>query len=123
MTTLVNAVMQGPEWSSSAIFLSWDDWGGFYDHVQPPAVDENGYGFRVPALVTSPWAKPGYVDHPISSHDASVKFIADVLLGGPAPRPVAGRATRPAADRARHGRVPRRPAKRLRLRAGAADAG
>ena len=48
MTSLVNAVMNGPDWDSTAIFLAWDDWGGFYDHVAPPTVDENGYGLRVP---------------------------------------------------------------------------
>jgi phospholipase C len=50
VTSLINAVMQGPDWDSTAIFLSWDDWGGFYDHVEPPKVDENGYGLRVPDL-------------------------------------------------------------------------
>jgi hypothetical protein len=44
VTRIVNAVMKGPLWASSAIFLTWDDWGGFYDHVKPPFVDENGYG-------------------------------------------------------------------------------
>ncbi|HVO71820.1 MAG TPA: alkaline phosphatase family protein, partial [Aggregatilineaceae bacterium] len=57
VTGLINAAMQGPDWNSTAIFLSWDDWGGFYDHVMPPKVDENGYGLRVPGLVISPYAK------------------------------------------------------------------
>ena len=57
--SVVNAVMQGPYWNSTAIFLTWDDWGGFYDHVVPPKVDENGYGIRVPGLLISPWAKAG----------------------------------------------------------------
>jgi phospholipase C len=82
VTGLINAVMQGPDWSSTAIFLSWDDWGGFYDHVVPPVVDQNGYGLRVPGLVISPWAKPGYIDHQVLSHDAYVKFIEDDFLGG-----------------------------------------
>ena len=57
---LINSVMQGPEeqWLHTAIFLTWDDWGGFYDHVKPPVVDENGWGLRVPSMVISPWAKP-----------------------------------------------------------------
>ena len=82
VTSLVNAVMQGPDWSSTAIFLSWDDWGGFYDHVVPPKVDANGYGLRVPGLVISPYAKKGYIDHQTLSFDAYAKFIEDVFLGG-----------------------------------------
>jgi phospholipase C len=82
VTSLVNAVMNGPDWSSSAIFLSWDDWGGFYDHVVPPAVDVNGYGLRVPGIVISPYAKQGYVDHQVLSFDAYDKFIEDDFLNG-----------------------------------------
>ena len=74
--------MQGPEWNSTAIFLDWDDWGGFYDHVPPPKVDENGYGLRVPGLVISPYAKHGYIDHQTLSFDAFAKFIEDDFLGG-----------------------------------------
>ena len=82
VTSLVNAVMSGPDWRSTAIFLSWDDWGGFYDHVRPPAVDGTGYGFRVPGLVISPYARRGYVDHQVLSSDAYVKFIEDDFLHG-----------------------------------------
>ena len=82
VTSLINAVMQGPNWNSTAIFLSWDDWGGFYDHVTPPRVDENGYGLRVPGLVISPYARRGYVDHQVLSFDAYVKFIEDDFLDG-----------------------------------------
>jgi len=82
VTGLVNAVMQGPDWSSTAIFLAWDDWGGFYDHVVPPTVDQNGYGLRVPGLVISPYARQGYIDHQVLSFDAYVKFIEDDFLGG-----------------------------------------
>src|SRR5579872_1154124 len=82
VTSLVNAVMKGPDWSSTAIFLAWDDWGGFYDHVVPPKVDENGYGLRVPGLLISPYAKRGYIDHQTLSFDAYVKFIEDDFLGG-----------------------------------------
>ena len=74
--------MQGPDWSSTAIFLSWDDWGGFYDHVVPPKVDQNGYGRRVPGLVISPYAKKGFIDHETLSFDAYAKFIEDLFLGG-----------------------------------------
>jgi phospholipase C len=82
VTRLVNAVMSGPDWKSTAIFLAWDDWGGFYDHVQPPSVDGNGYGFRVPGIVISPYARRGYVDHQTLSFDAYVKFVEDVFLHG-----------------------------------------
>jgi len=82
VTSLVNAAMRGPEWRSTAIFLSWDDWGGFYDHVAPPRVDQNGYGLRVPGLVISPYARKGFVDHQTLSFDAYVKFIEDDFLGG-----------------------------------------
>jgi phospholipase C len=82
VTSLVDAAMTGPEWASTAVFVSWDDWGGFYDHVVPPAVDENGYGLRVPGLVLSPYAKAGYIDHQVLSHDAYVKLIEDLFLGG-----------------------------------------
>jgi phospholipase C len=82
VTSLINAVMDGADWPSTAIFLAWDDWGGFYDHVRPPVVDRNGYGLRVPALVISPYARRGFVDHQTLSFDAYVKFIEDDFLGG-----------------------------------------
>ena len=82
VTTLINAIMRSPNWSSTAIFLAWDDWGGFYDHVVPPYVDQNSYGIRVPGLVISPYAKRGYVDHQTLSFDAYLKFIEDVFLNG-----------------------------------------
>jgi Phosphoesterase family len=82
VTTLVNSIMRSPCWGSTAIFLSWDDWGGFYDHVMPPNVDENGYGLRVPGLVISPYAKAGFIDHQQLSHDSYLKFIEDDFLGG-----------------------------------------
>jgi phospholipase C len=82
VTNLINAVMQGPDWASTAIFLTWDDWGGFYDHVAPPAVDENGYGLRVPGLMISPYARKGLIDHQTLSFDAYLKFIEDIFLSG-----------------------------------------
>jgi phospholipase C len=97
VTNLINTVMRGPDWDSTAIFLSWDDWGGFYDHVAPPTVDQNGYGLRVPTIVISPYAKQGFIDHQTLSHDAFLKFIEDDFLadarldpktdGRPDPRP------------------------------------
>jgi phospholipase C len=82
VTNVINAIMSGPDWSSTAIFLTWDDWGGFYDHVQPPTVDGQGYGLRVPGIVISPYAKRGYIDHQTLSFDAYLKFIEDDFLGG-----------------------------------------
>jgi phospholipase C len=82
VTAVINAAMKSPDWDSTAIFLQWDDWGGFYDNVVPPPVDQNGYGLRVPGLVISPYARTGYVDHQTLSSDAYLKFIEDDFLGG-----------------------------------------
>jgi len=82
VTSLINAVMQGPDWNTTAIFLAWDDWGGFYDNVVPPVVDQNGYGLRVPGLVISPYARKGYIDNQTLSFDAYLKLIEDVFLNG-----------------------------------------
>jgi phospholipase C len=85
VTRVVNAVMRGPEeqWLRTAIFVVWDDWGGFYDHVEPPVVDQGGWGIRVPAFVISPWVDRGLdVDHQRLSFDAYLKLIEDRFLGG-----------------------------------------
>jgi phospholipase C len=82
VTNLINTIGNGPDWNSTAIFLSWDDWGGFYDQVKPPQVDNMGFGFRVPAMVISPYAKQGWVDHGIYSPDAYLKLIEDLFCGG-----------------------------------------
>jgi phospholipase C len=82
VTGVINAIMRSKAWSSTAIFLTWDDWGGFYDHVKPPVIDGNGYGFRVPALVISPYARRGLIDHRQLSFDAFNKFIEDDFLRG-----------------------------------------
>jgi len=84
VTRIINAVMRSRDWKSSAIFLTWDDWGGFYDHVNPNQVrvDARGYGIRVPALVISPYARRGHIDDQTLSSDAYLKFIEDDFLGG-----------------------------------------
>src|SRR6266540_7381025 len=70
VTSLINAVGRSSVWDSSAIFVTWDDWGGFYDHVVPPATrDGLGYSMRVPALLISPYARKDYVDHHTLSFD------------------------------------------------------
>ncbi len=82
VTRAIDTIMRSPDWKSTAIFLAWDDWGGFYDNVKPPVVDREGYGLRVPALVISPYAKTGYIDHQVLSFDAYLRFIEDDFLHG-----------------------------------------
>jgi len=82
VTEAVNAIMQGPDWGATAVFVTWDDWGGFYDHVRPPNVDMCGYGLRVPGLVISPYARQGFIDHQTLSYDSYLKLIEDRFLGG-----------------------------------------
>ncbi len=89
VTSLVNAVMQSPYWQNTAIFIAWDDWGGFYDHVVAPIVDYNptstpvqGFGFRVPGLMISAYARAGYIDHSVLSLDNYAVLIEDLFMGG-----------------------------------------
>jgi phospholipase C len=82
VTRAINAIMREPLWYRTAIFLTWDDWGGYYDHVPPPRVDENGFGIRVPGLLISPWARGGTIDSQTLSFDAYLKFIEDLFLDG-----------------------------------------
>jgi phospholipase C len=71
----LNAAMQSPDWDSTAVFITWDDFGGLYDHVAPPQVDQFGLGPRVPLLIVSPYARPGYVSHTVYEHSSILKFI------------------------------------------------
>jgi hypothetical protein len=99
VTGLVNAVMNGPDWDSSAIFIVWDDIAGFYDHEPPPFypghIDVEGPGLRVPAILISPYAKSSFIDHQILTTDSYLRLIEDVFLNGerikqagrPDPRP------------------------------------
>jgi len=119
----IQAIMRSPVWASSVIVLTWSDWGGYYDHVAPPRVDSTGYGFRVPALVVSPFARSGVVDHttadftsilaliervhglaPLAARDAAAADLANTLdLARSAPDPRAGGV--PAATRRTNARV------------------
>ncbi len=72
---IVNAIGKSTYWPSAAVFVTWDDYGGFYDHVAPPQIDKYGYGFRVPCLVISPFAKAGYIDSTVNDHTSILKFI------------------------------------------------
>jgi phospholipase C len=69
--------MESPMWEDTAIFITWDDWGGFYDHVPPPQLDEFGLGIRVPLLVISPYAKRGYIDSEVGEFSSILRFIED----------------------------------------------
>ncbi len=72
---VVNKVGSSAYWGSAAIFVTMDDFGGFFDHVAPPQVDQYGYGFRVPCLVISPYAKPGFLDNVTNDHTSILKFV------------------------------------------------
>lgn len=73
----LNAIMQGPDWSSTAIFLTWDDFGGFFDHESPPYDDIYGLGPRVPFMIISPYAKPGYISHTQYEFASIIKFVEE----------------------------------------------
>jgi phospholipase C len=75
----INALMESPYWGSTAIVLTWDDFGGFYDHVAPPHVDLYGLGPRVPAIVISPWARPAYVDSTVFEFSSVLKLIETIF--------------------------------------------
>ncbi len=76
-TKVVNAIMGSPMWRDTAIFITWDDWGGFYDHVPPRPVDPFGFGIRVPLLVISPFARRGFIDHTEGEFSSVLRFIED----------------------------------------------
>jgi phospholipase C len=75
VASIISAIQRSPAWSSSAIFLTWSDWGGYYDHVRPPQVDSHGYGFRVPTIVISPYARTAFVDHTATDFSSILSFI------------------------------------------------
>ena len=75
VVSLVNAVMQSKYWDSTVIFVTWDDYGGWYDHVPPPQIDSFGLGFRVPCLIISPYTKEGFIDHKQADFTSILKFM------------------------------------------------
>jgi phospholipase C len=75
---IINAIMRSEYWSSTAIFVTWDDYGGWYDHVAPPQVDAFGFGFRAPCLIISPYARQGFIDHTQGDFTSFLKFIETV---------------------------------------------
>jgi phospholipase C len=77
--SIVDAVRKSPSWERTALFLVWDDWGGFYDHVPPPQTHALGLGFRVPALLISPYAKRGFVSHVRHDHTSIPAFVAETF--------------------------------------------
>ncbi|MEO6990741.1 MAG: alkaline phosphatase family protein [Candidatus Baltobacteraceae bacterium] len=77
VASVVNAVGTGPDWSTTAIFVVWDDWGGWYDHVPPPQLDLHGLGIRVPLIVISPYAKRGFVSHQQTEFGSLLRFVED----------------------------------------------
>ena len=77
VTDIVNGLMKSSMWEHTAVFVTWDEWGGFFDHVRPKPVDETGLGFRVPLLTISPYARKGYVDDALGEFSTPLRFIAD----------------------------------------------
>jgi len=76
VASIVNAIGNSAYWPDTAIILTWDDWGGWYDHVKPPAIlNSYEYGFRVPLVVISPYAKPGYISHTVYDFGSILKFV------------------------------------------------
>jgi phospholipase C len=76
-TKVIDAIMRSPMWADTAIFLTWDDYGGFYDHVPPPQVDGFGFGIRVPMMVISPYAREGVVSDELGEFSSVLRFIED----------------------------------------------
>lgn len=87
VASVVNAIGNSPYWANTVIILTWDDWGGWYDHVPPPQVIDDGtswgsgyvYGFRVPLIVISPYAKAAYISHTTHDFGSILNFIEQVF--------------------------------------------
>jgi phospholipase C len=97
VASVVNKIGTSKFWDSTAIFIFWDEWGGWYDHVPPVYEDYDGLGFRVPMLIISPYAKQNYVSHVQYEHGSMLRFAEDEF-GLPAMSAADARANSPAAD-------------------------
>jgi phospholipase C len=79
VANIVNAIGESRFWDSTVVLIAWDDWGGWYDHVNPPQVDNMGLGFRVPLIVVSPWAKHGYISHQQHEFGSFLHFTEEIF--------------------------------------------
>ena len=79
VASLVNAIGESNYWDSTAIFIFWDDYGGWYDPEPPAYVDYDGLGFRLPMIIISPYAKQGYVSHVHYEHGSILKFVENIF--------------------------------------------
>ncbi|HEU5479633.1 MAG TPA: alkaline phosphatase family protein [Candidatus Tumulicola sp.] len=107
VASVVNAIGQSQYWNSTAIFLMWDDYGGWYDHVSPPYEDYDGLGIRVPLVIISPFAKKAFVSHVQYEHGSILRFVEDVF-GLPRLSASDTRANSPAKDCFNFARLPRK---------------
>jgi len=106
VASIVNAVGESQFWDTTTVFVMWDEWGGWYDHVAPPYVDYDGLGFRVPLMIVSPYAKKGYVSHVQYEHGSILRYVED-LFGLGRLAATDARALSPAADCFDYSRPPR----------------
>jgi len=79
VAAVVNAIGNSKYWQDTVVFITWDDWGGFYDHVPPPIFNSYEYGFRVPLIVVSPYSKSGYVSHVMHDFGSILRFIEEAF--------------------------------------------
>lgn len=79
VASITNTVGASQYWDSTVIFIAWDDWGGWYDHVPSPMVDNMGLGFRVPLIVVSPYARHGYISHTAHEFSGFLKYTEEVF--------------------------------------------
>ena len=79
VASITNTIGASQFWNDTVIFVAWDDWGGSYDHVDPPVVDAMGLGFRVPLIVISPYARKGYISHQVHEFSGFLKYTEETF--------------------------------------------